>query len=181
MTGVQTCALPIFVEQRYPDVGDNVGPSLIDSPIPWLRRYASAPIYDPTLPALRTIFSWINRTPEEYFQLLLKPLPPLAESQAGYSGRNTIPNVDREIQLLAWDIWAHWLVFAILIEDESSFSATWGVPDITNLSPWFRNVATESPDSNAASPTAQAQDWWPWSMCSVARQLRRYDGVGFTH
>ncbi|KAJ9605513.1 hypothetical protein H2200_010170 [Cladophialophora chaetospira] len=162
------------VEPCWPNFGEGAGPSLIDSPIPWLRRYASPPIYDPAQPALRTVFAWVNRTPEEYFQLLLKPLPPQSESPPAYNGQTTTPDVDREIQLLAWDIWAHWLVFAILIEDESSFTASLGVPEITNLAPWFRNGATESPGSKPGSPTSQNQDWWPWSMCSVAQQLRRY-------
>ncbi len=168
-------------EKQYPEIPVAAKPALEASPIPWLRRYASSPIYEPGLPALRTVFAWVNRTPEEYFQLLLKPLPSRTDCQIATP---TATDVDREIQLFAWDIWSHWLVFAILIEDESFFTASLGVPDITNLSPWFKGLPSESSSSNAGStvgsPTAQGQDWWPWSMCSVAQQLRKYDGEGLT-
>ncbi|KIW63358.1 hypothetical protein PV04_10209 [Phialophora macrospora] len=165
-------------EARYPDVPAPAAPSLPDSPIPWLKRYSRLPPYDPALPACQTIFSWVNRTPNEYFQLLMKPLPPRTEYGGERPGQVAVPDIDREIQLLAWDIWAHWLVFTILIEGESWFMAGLGVPDIMNLPPWIPNSATDSPSSRSGSPVTQHTGWWPRSMCSVAQQLRRYDGEG---
>jgi hypothetical protein len=155
--------------------------SAADSPIPWLKGYAKLPVYDPELPALRTVFAWINTTPEEYFQLLMKPLPADKDGMSGISEDVAVQDIDRKIQLLAWDVWAHWLVFAILIEDESFFTASLGVPDITHLAPYFSQMAVSSPGSNlSSSPPAQDTDWWPWSMCAVAKQLRRYQGVPMT-
>ncbi|ETI26739.1 hypothetical protein G647_10184 [Cladophialophora carrionii CBS 160.54] len=164
------------VEERCPNVRVFIEPSFEDSALPWLKRYSSAPIYDPALPACRTIFSWVNRTPDEYFQLLMKPLPPLTECEADRRGQAAMPDIDREIQLLAWDIWAHWLVFTILIEGESFFMAAFGVPDIVNLLPWFTTSIAESPGIKSGSPVAQTTGWWPGSMCAVAQQLRKYEG-----
>ena len=165
----------IFNPEPRPLVPASPESQFDNHPLPWLRRYAKDPVYDPALPALQTVLSWVNRTPEEYFQLLMKPLPALSNSQGDSPAWSDTPDIDREIQLLAWDIWAHWLVFAILIEGESFFTASLGVPDIINLSPYFRGSVSESPSSNA-SPTAEGQDWWPGSMCSVAQQLRRFEG-----
>ncbi|EXJ54202.1 hypothetical protein A1O7_09539 [Cladophialophora yegresii CBS 114405] len=164
------------VEERYTNESVSTEPSLEDSSLPWLKRYSSAPIYDPALPACRTIFSWVNRTPDEYFRLLMKPRPPRTESEGEGPVQAAMPDIDREIQLLAWDIWAHWLVFTILIEGESFFMAAFGVPDIVNLLPWFANSAAKPPGSKSDSSIAQSTGWWPGSMCAVAQQLRKYAG-----
>jgi hypothetical protein len=168
------------VEIRYPNVPVSPEPSPQDLPIPWLRRYSSLPAYDPALPACRMVFAWVNRTPDEYFQLLMKPLLARTEREGERADHVAVPDVDRDIQLLAWDIWAHWLVYTILIEGESFFMAGLGIPDITNLAPWITNSAADSPGSKSGSPVAQNTGWWPQSMCSVAQQLRRYDGEGLT-
>ena len=147
------------------------GPRLEDSPMPWLRRYAGPVPYDPTIPALKHILGWVNNTPEEYFQLLLRSLPDQIDHQVSQS-------IDIEIQLLAWDIWAHWLVLVILVEEESFFSGNLGVPDIISLSLLFRKTSTPE-SSSPSSLNEHEQAWWPGNMCSVAQQLRRYHIEGF--
>lgn len=157
------------------------GSHLEDFPIPWLREYTRHPVYDPKLPAIRSVFSWVNQTPDAYFQLLLQPVP-LRNDYLHTMGQSDLQGmeIDREIRMLAWDIWAHWLVLTILIEGESFFTAGLGVSDINNLSPHFHTSTTPSmphtpaSGSNPGSPMSQSHDWWPGNMCSVAQQLRRY-------
>ncbi|KAJ9609754.1 hypothetical protein H2200_006082 [Cladophialophora chaetospira] len=144
----------------------------------WLRDYARRGIYSHGGPAYRTIFSWVSTTPDEYFELLKEPIPAQQTRSAAASARQEPAvswDVEREIRLLAWDIWAHWLVFAILIEHETFWTPNFGTKDITSLAPLFQG--------SAATPTlgpskAEAQDWWPGNMCSIALQLQKYNSRG---
>lgn len=138
------------------------------SVLSWLPYYARRGLYDDTAPAYRTIASWVSTTPDEYFELLKEPARPQQSHRANASvieQQAAVPlDVDNEIRLMAWNIWAHWLVFAILVEHETFWIPNLGVPGINSLSPLFQG-----------SGSAPAEgEWWPGTMCTVALQLQKY-------
>jgi hypothetical protein len=131
--------------------------------LPWLRRYAVRPVYEPDLPACRTVLAWVNRLPTEFFHLLMQPLPKPT------LGQRVMLDLKRDIHILALDIWAHFLVFTILIEDESLLMGNLATPDLSILAPLFRAHGI-----SAELPSAEKQEWWPWSMAVMAQQLKSF-------
>jgi hypothetical protein len=131
--------------------------------LPWLRRYAVRPVYEPGLPACRTVLAWVNRLPTEFFRLLTQPLPKPT------LGQRMALDLKRDIHVLALDIWAHFLAFTILIEDESLLMGNLATPDLSILGPLFRGNGF-GPDS----PSVEKQEWWPWSMAMTAQQLKSF-------
>ena len=134
----------------------------------WLRDYAKRGAYDHTVPALRTVFAWVPTTPDEYFDLLKESLSPKS-SLLDLSFRD----IDRELRLLAWDIWAHWSVFSILIENEAFWTAELGMDSIKGLMPVFLPTG-----ERADGREEEGGDWWPGNMYAVAGQLKKYQHGG---
>ena len=133
----------------------------------WLKAYCgTAPVYHPSQPLTHLITTWLNRVPSQYIALLMRPLKtPVPESSRF--------NVEHELQLLAWDIYAHWLVFSILIENESWWFADLGVSDIKELRGTLRPYLARNGGEGDA-----CEHWWPSSMCAIAEQLHRHGGRG---
>jgi hypothetical protein len=139
----------------------------------WIRGYlGKRPICHPALPLTRVIFAWISRVPAEYMDVLTQSPPIAARVDPNSAGALKSPDIDREIQLLAWDIYAHWMTFAILLEDEKWWMADLGVTEITQLRVILDKRSNCSPKD--MDTTEEGQDWWPWNMCSITQQLKKY-------
>ncbi|KIW20693.1 hypothetical protein PV08_01270 [Exophiala spinifera] len=143
----------------------------------WLNESLRLPhTYHPSLPLMPVILPWINRLPEDFMAILELPWPsrvPAAPSEGGDV------DYDYEIQMLAWDIFAHWLVFVMLVEREAWWIGDLGRTDIKKLANMIRRHP-QAPRDESMSDYAQSQGkgksygWWPMDMCSVAEQLQRY-------
>lgn len=142
----------------------------------WLKLFSGNPVFHPDWPMRRIIISWVNRVPKQYSDLLMSPLPNVVD-------RNQIQRDHREppreeglslaIQLLAWDIYAHWLAFAILIERECWYIGDMGTCDIRKT----RELLTRYSrgwGSDVVGFSESERDYWPTAMCSIAQQLQRY-------
>ena len=122
-----------------------------------LATLKSGPAYNAACPLTAVTFSWMKRVPDDYVGILRTPLRPRKEVDEPLS-------IDYEIQLLAWAIYAHWLVFVILVEDENWWIGDLAISDIGKLQKMLM----------AGRPDGEVQEWWPSTMCSIAEQLRNY-------
>lgn len=142
----------------------------------WLNDSLRLPrIYHPALPLTPVILPWVNRLPEDFMAILQLPV----RLSAGVS-EGGAADVDHEIQMLAWDIFAHWLVFVMLVEQETWWIGDFGTTDIKKLAQMIKRPrkSTSSEDGRGQGQSqggnGNSNDWWPMDMCSVAEQLRRY-------
>lgn len=139
----------------------------------WLKLFSGEPVFHPDWPIRRIIISWVNRVPKEYSDLLMSPLPNADRHQKMRTGPLKEQDLSLAIQLLAWDIYAHWLVFAVLIEHECWYVGDLGIFDIRKtkimLSQYSRCWG-----SDVVGFSESEQDYWPTAMCSIAQQLQRY-------
>lgn len=121
---------------------------------PWLHRVQpQSGGKESSESVIRSIFSWIGHLPNEYFELITRQPPDQAKH-----ARLTI---HEHIACLAWDIYAHWLAFTFLLEDEIWWWADLGQSDIQKL--LGRGHGEDSGE----------QQWWPWRMW----QYRKLVGV----
>ncbi|KAK5045482.1 hypothetical protein LTR84_009100 [Exophiala bonariae] len=103
------------------------------------------------------VFHFIERVPNDYFRILMSPLRPRDPGA-------TI-TVKHDIQLLAWEVYAHWLVLLLPAEEENLWLGDLGFSDITKLHAILHERSMDNTD--------EKQYWWPKSMCSVVAQLHR--------
>ena len=140
----------------------------------WLRHFIhTPPVYRPETPMTRVILAWINRLPNEFVDTLLRPFPRTDSYCSQDAGQVDLHDVDLEIQLLAWDVYAHWLVFVILIEHECWWIADLGEFDIMKTREIFMQYS-QSRNSEIAASAESENDYWPSSLCSIAQQMQKY-------
>ncbi|KAJ9659413.1 hypothetical protein H2198_003142 [Neophaeococcomyces mojaviensis] len=106
----------------------------------------------------RGVFTWIGHLPKEYFDVIITHYPERSS--------NVELTVEQQIHCLAWDIYAHWLVFTFLMEHELWWWADMGRSDIEKL----RDTLPKS-NENGYSVEVGIHNWWPWQMWSLAKEL----------
>jgi hypothetical protein len=115
--------------------------------------------YEPSEHVTRSVFTWIGHLPKEYFDVIITHYPERSN--------DVKLTVEQQIHCLAWDIYAHWLVFTFLMEDEIWWWADMGRSDIQKL----RDTLPKSNESGY-SVEVGIHNWWPWQMWSLAKELR---------
>lgn len=139
----------------------------------WLKLFAGPPEYHPDWPMRRSVILWVSCVPKEYTDLLVSPLPNPDLYQHDCLGLSQEQDLSHAIKLLAWDIYAHWLVYAILIEHECWYIADLGTFDIGKTKAMLDRYSC-SCGSEIVGSSRTEQDYWPTSMCSIAQQLQKY-------
>ncbi|KIW42135.1 uncharacterized protein PV06_05718 [Exophiala oligosperma] len=134
----------------------------------WLNDSIRLPrIYHPSLPLTPVILPWVNRLPEDFMAILQLPVRLSAAPPDG-------GDIDHEIQMLAWDIFAHWLVFVMLVEQETWWIGDFGITDIKKLAQMINRPRKSMTGDGQGQGSNGNNDWWPMDMCLVAEQLQRY-------
>ena len=110
----------------------------------------------------RGLFTWIGHLPKEYFDVLITHYPERSN--------NVKLTVEQQTHCLAWDIYAHWLVFTFLMEHEIWWWADMGRSDIQKL-----RDTLPKPSKSGYSVEVGIHNWWPWQMWSLAKELCRKD------
>lgn len=132
----------------------------------WLRAYTSRVATRKTSePLVRLLFGFFFRAPQDFLNVLW----PLLEDEED----EIMSHADLSIslsssQILALDIYAHWLVLLLLGEGES-----WWLGNFPTLA-LRRLVERYGTDLEAAAQSKQGHQWWPASMLGVATQLTNW-------
>ncbi|RKU39973.1 hypothetical protein DL546_001003 [Coniochaeta pulveracea] len=131
---------------------------------PWLRDYLSrVTMATHTNPTRRTITAFINRVPAEYLRLL-QPILDLIPSTAAGELLMQLNGTQR----LVLDIFAHWLVLAMLLD---------GVWWIGGIGRWELGKIVESVGERGWYKDEEGKEenddiWWPASMYRIAKELK---------
>ena len=127
---------------------------------PWLHESGARRGKDESSElAMEGVFRWIGHLPREYFDIVTCHYP---EHSKGAE-----LSLDQQIHCLAWDVYAHWLVFTFLLKDEVWWWADMGLSDVQKL----RDTLPKA-DKNGYSVDVGIHNWWPWQMWSLAKELR---------
>jgi hypothetical protein len=126
----------------------------------WLQHFARRGLYVDSCSAYRTVFAWVSTVPTEYFDLL--QLPVLRQAQLCGQSHTKAVDVDRSIKLLAWKIWAHSLVFAMLIECNMLWIGKTGTAGIDSL---MALLLAQDRKLEETSGAIVKDDWWLGNMC----------------
>ncbi|KIX96818.1 uncharacterized protein Z520_07538 [Fonsecaea multimorphosa CBS 102226] len=126
----------------------------------WLQNFIlQRPRPSHAEPLSRSFFAFFSSAPQTYIDLLLPLLDPRTDATEG----------DRELstaELLALDVYAHWLTVMLLLEKEA-----WWVGD-------FPFVALQGLVSRYghgfSSASSLQQQWWPAAMLEVAARLKQW-------
>lgn len=126
---------------------------------PWLRNYLAR--VTEKSPPCRTAMSFISQVPPQYLDLVQTILDRLPHQNAGddYYGalHYSEPGVNGVVQRLAIDIFAHWLVLVMLLDD------VW----------WIGGIGAWELGRVVAA-MQMTEDWWPESMYKVWRELGKH-------
>lgn len=114
--------------------------------------------YDPSDLVTRGVFTWIGHIPKEYFDILITHYPERSN--------NIKLTIEQQVACVAWDIYAHWLVFTFLLEHELWWWADLGRSDIQKL-----RDTLPKPNEHGYSVEAGTHDWWPSQMWLLAKDL----------
>ncbi|KIX03761.1 uncharacterized protein Z518_07314 [Rhinocladiella mackenziei CBS 650.93] len=126
----------------------------------WLRNFVlRRPRPTSTEPLARSFLAFFSRASNTYVDLLLPLLDPRTD------------NVDDEPELttaevLALDVYAHWLVLMFLVENEA-----WWVGDFPVVA--LQGLIARYGDEFLGTSSIQEQ-WWPASMLEVATRLKQW-------
>jgi len=115
--------------------------------------------YEPSELVTRGVFTWIGHLPRKYFDVIVTHYPERSN--------DVKLTVEQQIHCLAWDIYAHWLVFTFLVEDEIWWWADMGRSDIQKL----RDILPK-PNESGYSVEVGVHNWWPWQMWLLAEEVR---------
>lgn len=159
-------------------VADSLEPELTTSlPItPWLRSFASryfatkSTIPQPTEPLTRFFLSFLVQVPQEYLDLVLPLLDQRLESPIDASPDRIPAELTCE-QALALDIYAHWSVLMLLVEEESWWIGTLPVVTLAGMVNRYGDgfVSRLWPEHGPGK-----EQWWPGSMLNILQDIKRY-------
>lgn len=139
---------------------DDSAPSPHDPTAPWLRPFINPPIsYSTSRPLTGGVLSWSTRIPPLYIAMLSEPMPTHRASEDDDS------QFELQIRVLAWDIYAHYLVCMILLEGEAWWISDLGVSDIAKVD--------QNLNLSGADWAGQEDGWWPERMRSMAVEMAR--------
>jgi hypothetical protein len=138
----------------------------------WRKAYLDpGPIFSPSEPFARGILTWPNRVADPFIVLLTLPLP---FDHAGINSPASLPNLtsfNQEMQLIAWNIYAHWAALSVVIEDESWWWGDLGIADVANLESWLAPLTSKRDSGyfNVGSQQDGKEEWWPGMIRRAAR------------
>ena len=145
---------------------------------PWLRKYtASITSMIPSRLPRRTIMAFIHKVPTNYLNLVEEincHVPAGPAPGGGETARDSLSSTTPEPSLthqLAVEIFAHWLVLVILLDN------VWW---IGGIGAWElgRIVSFRRAVNWPTSLWNKDEDWWPESMFEVSRQYNKHRTVG---
>ncbi|KAH8702340.1 hypothetical protein BGW36DRAFT_336768 [Talaromyces proteolyticus] len=172
-----------FSAASTPDYG-NLAPEVDIDPVgqlsevsPWLRKYtASITSMIPSKLPRRIIMAFIHKVPTRYLTLveetisLIQTESPVDEQIAWDS--STFMTANPSIShLLAIDIFAHWLVLVILLDN------VWWIGGI-GVWELMRVVPLKKYMQRRMFMWEKNEDWWPESMLEVSRHLEKHRTQG---
>lgn len=114
----------------------------------WRKAYLNpTPTFGPTESLARGVLTWPNRVSDPFVTLLTLPLPHAAvpssttttttdansPASASATAAPDLVSFTQEMQLIAWNIYAHWAALSVIIEDECWWWADLGIVDVRNL------------------------------------------------
>ncbi|KAK4085084.1 transcriptional regulator family: Fungal Specific TF [Trichoderma aggressivum f. europaeum] len=138
----------------------------LENASPWLRRYIAHVIsVAPTKMLRRTIMTFLSRVPLEFLQLVqsaLDYMPVPGQQNDSVCSHNVVPL--GQAQQLAMNIFAHWLVLAMLL-DGVWWIGTIGEWELGRILSFMETQGwmTESIETGEA--------WWPESMYAVQKAI----------
>ena len=83
------------------------------------------------------------------------------------------PLLEHAIQYLAWEVYAHWLVFTILIEHEAWWLADLGSSDIGKLQVMLPWTGARGEVDGTGNEEEEKACWWPARMKALAEGMAR--------
>uniref|UniRef100_A0A8H7K492 Zn(2)-C6 fungal-type domain-containing protein n=1 Tax=Bionectria ochroleuca TaxID=29856 RepID=A0A8H7K492_BIOOC len=138
---------------------------------PWLRSYsARVTSSTPTKSLRRTITAFLNRIPIEYLHFVqsildLMPIEPsYSEPQIRIEQEQFPPS---PVHKLAMDVFAHWLVFMVLLDGVWWIGGT-GEWELERVVSFMRTYEWADVSMDAG------ERWWPESMSKVKRELAEH-------
>lgn len=135
-----------------------------DPTLPWLRPFVSPPItYSTSRPLTGGVLSWSTRVPPQYIAMLSEPMPTHRVSDDDET------QFELQIRVLAWDIYAHYLVCMILLEGEAWWISDLGASDISKI---------DGVLSLSDADWAGQDGWWPERMRSMAVEMAKKGALG---
>ncbi|KIW27420.1 uncharacterized protein PV07_07158 [Cladophialophora immunda] len=128
----------------------------------WLKNFIfQRPRPTQAEPLSRSFLAFFSSAPQTYVDLLLPLLDPRPDTMAAD---------DRELtaaEVLALDVYAHWLVLMLLLEKEA-----WWVGDFPFVA--LQGLMARYGDRLWGAFYAPPQQWWPAGMLEVAARLRQW-------
>ncbi|OAL30635.1 hypothetical protein AYO20_08597 [Fonsecaea nubica] len=123
-------------------------------------------------PLARSFLAFFSSAPQTYVDLLLPLLDPHADMNA--VAGDEYGDEDRELttaEILALDVYAHWLVLMLLLEKE-----TWWVGEFpfVSLQGLIARYGTAFLGGAQQQQQQQQQWWWPAGMLEVAARVRQW-------
>lgn len=161
--GDLTPTLPLSFEVDVDRVGQ------LSEVSPWLRRYtASITSMVPSPLPRRFIMAFIHKVPTKYLNLVEEMLSLIQTNNAPDSDQMcwTTPNFSIAHQL-AFDIFAHWLVLVILLDN------VWWIGD-TGAWELGQIVSFKKEAHWPVSLWNSDEDWWPESMSEINRYFQKH-------
>jgi len=143
---------------------------------PWLRSFAaqfcvaSSVDLQPTEPLTRFFLSFYIQAPQEYLDVVLPLLDQRLESPIDRFPSG-LPTELTQTQALALDIYAHWSVLMILVEEESWWIGT--LPEVT-LSGMLNRFGDDFVSKGWPANGVAKGEWWPGKMLSILRDIKKY-------
>lgn len=174
---VQACADAVDI---LVDIASKVcghGPSVGGSPMPstsgsqsgrglalpsWLQDYlARVTNAAPSQASHRTITSFVNKVPTTFLNLVQDILAVIPVDAGLTGGAVTVAENLTDVQKLAMDIMAHWLVFVMLLDD------IWWIGEIGGWE--LSRVAAVMERTRGAE-----KQWWPESMYRIRDEIEKH-------
>ncbi|KAL2825346.1 hypothetical protein BDW59DRAFT_172424 [Aspergillus cavernicola] len=146
---------------------------------PWLLSFSTRPaLPSPTEPLTRSFLAFLVQAPQAYLDLVLPLLDQRMESptHARFNNINNPASIDlTPEQALALDIYAHWSVLMLLVEEESWWIGKLPSITLTGMLNGYGDgfVGRLWPGFGNGNGEGQGQ-WWPKSMLGVWREVGRF-------
>jgi hypothetical protein len=138
---------------------------------PWLRSYMARVTFStPPKPLRRTIMWFLNRVPGEFLSLVQSVLDNIPAGNDGESDEGIQCDSEHlsETSRLAMDIFAHWLVFVMLLD------GVWWIGGI-GACELGRITKHMSCESILEGGSGSKESWWPKSMLNIALEIGKQD------
>ncbi|KAL5332564.1 hypothetical protein BJX70DRAFT_404478 [Aspergillus crustosus] len=149
---------------------------------PWLLTLTARP--DPpsqTEPLTRPFLNFLVQVPQGYLDLVLPLLDQRLEGPLAKQLRQNLPLELSQTQALALDIYAHWSVLMLLVEEESWWIGNLADVTLAGMVNRFGGdfvgrafLDSDTRDSGDGDAEGEGEGWWPKSMLGVSREIGRF-------